>query len=276
MTISYRQDGRPSLQLYVDDWLSEPGLQACSLAAQGLWIRMICYMHKAQIRGTLKANAKQIKARMLARLVGETEEMITRLLAELEDAHIFSRLPDGTIYCRRMYRQAQKEREISRVRSEAGKLGGRPPKSKAESKSKANKATSTSSSTSTSKHTRAFPNGQFVQIWCNYPRKLGRKAAERHFNTSVKNEQDWKDINTALENFKADIEAKGTKEQFIPYGSTFFNNWRDWVTYEEGVDVPAEDHVAKEARERRRLEREQAAGKGAEETGPGVRGGPEG
>jgi hypothetical protein len=66
----------------------------------------------------------------------------------------------------------------------------------------------------------------FDTIWSKYPNKDGRKAAERHFISSVKTEQDYKDIQTALNNYLAsETVAKG----FIKNGSTWFNNWRDWV-----------------------------------------------
>ena len=67
----------------------------------------------------------------------------------------------------------------------------------------------------------------FESLWSKYPNKDGKKVAERHFKASVKNEKDYKDIQTALENYiKSDSVAQG----FIKNGSTWFNNWRDWIT----------------------------------------------
>jgi len=66
----------------------------------------------------------------------------------------------------------------------------------------------------------------FNILWGKYPNKDGKKAAERHFQSEVKTEQDWKDINTALDNYlQSDVVKKG----FIKNGSTWFNNWRDWI-----------------------------------------------
>lgn len=68
----------------------------------------------------------------------------------------------------------------------------------------------------------------FEHIWSRYPSKDGRKIAERSFKASVKTEQDWNDINQALDNYlKSERVIKG----FIKNGSTWFNNWRDWVSY---------------------------------------------
>lgn len=68
----------------------------------------------------------------------------------------------------------------------------------------------------------------FNTLWEKYPNKDGRKEALRHFVATVKTEQDVKDITAALENYvKSDKVLKG----FIKSGSTWFNNWKDWVTY---------------------------------------------
>lgn len=156
MTKSYKEDGRPAIQFYVDDWLSEPGLNICSLAAQGLWIKMICYMFKSDFRGCLQANGKKITSKQLAKLAGEPEETIKDLLAELMEKEVYSTLDNGTIYNRRMYNQTIKEREIREVRAKAGRKGGqakgkqtlKKELSKKEAKTPATSSSSTSSSTS--------------------------------------------------------------------------------------------------------------------------------
>jgi hypothetical protein len=72
----------------------------------------------------------------------------------------------------------------------------------------------------------------FNIIWNKYPRKMGRKEAERHFNASVKTDEDFNDIQKALAVFLASKVCQGDPK-FIPHGSTWFNNWRDWVDYQE-------------------------------------------
>jgi len=123
MRESLKEDGRPAQQWYWDDWFSEFGLRLCGLAARGLWIDMLGIMFKAEIRGTLRVNGKQIDSKSLAKLVGDKEENINKYLKELEENDVFSRLEDGTIISRRMYRESRKKEEISRIRSEAGKKG---------------------------------------------------------------------------------------------------------------------------------------------------------
>jgi hypothetical protein len=116
---SFKEDSRPSMQFYVKDWLGDPGLHACSLAARGLWIDMICIMFSACHRGELTINGKPVESKMLAKIIGRPEVEITPLLAELRENRIYSVLPDGTIFCRRMRHEAA----LSRTRAEAGQKG---------------------------------------------------------------------------------------------------------------------------------------------------------
>src|SRR3990167_10622150 len=72
----------------------------------------------------------------------------------------------------------------------------------------------------------------FESLWSKYPKRLKRREAERHFKASIKTDKDYADIQTALKNF---LDSKVAKRdpQFIPYGSTWFFNWRDWVDFIE-------------------------------------------
>jgi len=72
----------------------------------------------------------------------------------------------------------------------------------------------------------------FDSLWLRYPRKLGKVNALKHYKATVKTEDDHRDIDIALTNFTTYLSDKKTEEQYIPYGSTWFNNWRDWVDYE--------------------------------------------
>jgi len=75
----------------------------------------------------------------------------------------------------------------------------------------------------------------FEEIWGRYLRKIGKKAAERHFKASVKTKKDWEDINKALDNY---LKSERVLKGIIQDGSTWFNNWRDWVDYKD--EIPKE------------------------------------
>lgn len=114
------------------DYDSDPGLRACSLASQGLWMRMLCIMARGEKYGYLLDNGKQMESKTLAKLSGESVAAVEALKEELFSHGVYSTTPDGVIYCRRM---ARKE-TISEMRSLAGRMGGRPRKQN-ESKTKA-------------------------------------------------------------------------------------------------------------------------------------------
>jgi len=73
----------------------------------------------------------------------------------------------------------------------------------------------------------------FEELWSKYPNKDGKKAALKHFESSVKTEKDERDIRIALDNY---LNSERVLKGFIKNGSTWFNNWQDWID----VDKPKE------------------------------------
>lgn len=117
------------MKFWPADWQNDAALATCSIAARGLWIGMICVMHNAEPYGHLTVNGKPATTRHIAAIARVPEKEAARLIAELEDAGVFSRSEGGTIYSRRMVRDAEQ--------SEAG----REAVSKRWGKSKAAKVT---------------------------------------------------------------------------------------------------------------------------------------
>lgn len=119
---SGRVDGRPSFQFYPGDWLEEPGLKLCSLAAQGLWIHLICRMWYSPERGVLrKQNGSKAQANDIAVWTGTPEAQIKDTLRELQAEQVCSTHDDGTIYSRRMVR----DERTRKARADAGAKGGK-------------------------------------------------------------------------------------------------------------------------------------------------------
>lgn len=129
---------RPAFQFYPADWRKDPALSICSLAARGLWIELMCIMHEADEYGTLTVNGKGMTLQQIARMVGESPAALKKLLDELEDAGVFSRADDGSIYSRRMIRDenlrsvraagGEAGKSFGQLGAEHGKKGGRPRK----------------------------------------------------------------------------------------------------------------------------------------------------
>lgn len=116
---------RPASQYYWGDWRRDTALQACSLAARGLWHELCCLMHDCNPYGHLTLGQAAMQPAQLARIVGTDLAECVALLAELEHAAVFSRAVDGAIYSRRMVRD-----EVVRDRRAAGgdagaRFGGR-------------------------------------------------------------------------------------------------------------------------------------------------------
>lgn len=150
---------RPAFQFYPADWQKDANLQACSLAARGLWIEMMCIAHQCDPYAHLALSGQAMTEAQLARLVGATPGEVKRLLAELEKACVFGRAPkDGAIYSRRMLRDEQLRNaraeggkdgaEHGIKGKEFGKEGGRPRKDKGAEKPPLKPAPSSSSSSS--------------------------------------------------------------------------------------------------------------------------------
>ena len=260
--ISFKEDSRPSQQWFWDDWFSEFSLRLCSLGARGLWIEMLGIMFKADIRGTLTVNGRQIDSKALAKIVGEDEENVKKYLRELEENEVFSRLEDGTIICRRMFRESRKREEISQKRSKAGKLGAEKrwqntsdfndeesqidnkdlatPSEEGngkviandDGKKEAKMAASTSSSTptSTSKINNIYPP-KFEKFWQIYPRKKEKKVAFTAWKQLKKSEQEQ--VIIAAQNYAREVRVLKTEENFIKHPATFLRKerWKDYLDY---------------------------------------------
>lgn len=106
----------PHIQFYPGDWLRD-NISGCSLAAQGLWLRMMFVGHDSDRYGYLSMNGLPIPPGSIARRCGCTPEQYETLLAELTDAGVPSRTPEGILFSRRMVKDAQ-EREANARRQE--------------------------------------------------------------------------------------------------------------------------------------------------------------
>ena len=110
---------RPAFQFYPADWRKDAALQSCSLAAQGLWMNALCIAHECEPYGHLTINGQPMTVAQLGRLVGATAREAQALVDELLVAGAASRLPDGTLFSRRMVRD-----EEVRAKRAAGGVGG--------------------------------------------------------------------------------------------------------------------------------------------------------
>jgi len=104
----------PAIQFYPGDWLRDD-VAGCSLAAQGLWLRMLFLMHDSERYGYLSKNGLPIPLESIARRCGCSLVEFEPLLAELDRAGVPSRTSEGTIFSRRMVKDAR-ERALATER----------------------------------------------------------------------------------------------------------------------------------------------------------------
>lgn len=135
---------QPYIPLYVQDYLTDEKLNACLPATQGVYIKIMCLFHKCEPYGgiLLKQKDKQNEsmclnfALKLANLLPFNLPVIQEAIIELLDEKVLH-IDGDFLYQKRMVR----DNEISVIRSESGKKGGKNTQSKhknfAKAKSKA-------------------------------------------------------------------------------------------------------------------------------------------
>ncbi len=118
---------QPYIPLYVQDYLTDEKLNECGAASQGIYIKIICIMHKSEEYGVIllkqkdKQTDKQIKnfASKLSRLLTFNADEIHEAVKELTEEKVLTIRGDKLIQ-----RRMVKDNEISEKRSAAGKKGG--------------------------------------------------------------------------------------------------------------------------------------------------------
>lgn len=110
----------PWMKFHPQDWRADERLRMCSLSARGLWLEMMCIMHRSEKYGFLLIAGKAPTDTQLAFQVGTTPEQVSQLLAELSTAEVYSATSSGVIYSRRMVRDEKK----SKINAKNGKKGG--------------------------------------------------------------------------------------------------------------------------------------------------------
>ncbi|MGI6337851.1 MAG: hypothetical protein ACOXZV_00545 [Bacteroidales bacterium] len=133
---------QPYLPLYIQDFITDEKLIECSASATGVYIRLMCIMHKSDDYGMilLKQKDKQDQSTLqnfaikIARFMPYTVTEIKDGLAELLENGVIQIIGSNKMVQKRMVR----DNEISEIRSKAGKKGGLKTQEFAKAKIKAN------------------------------------------------------------------------------------------------------------------------------------------
>jgi hypothetical protein len=79
--------------------------------------------------------------------------------------------------------------------------------------------------------------GIFKKFWSAVPNKTGKSKAKKVWDREIKAGTSPDEMFQSLANFIAHHKRNGTDAQFIPHGSTFMNQWRDWLDEDAGKVV---------------------------------------
>lgn len=129
---------QPYMPLYVQDFLTDEKLNECSAESTGVYIRLMCIMHKSQEYGTIllkqrdKQTGKQTSdfALKLVKQMPYDSDTIERALTELLEESVLS-LDGDILFQKRMV----KDGKISDIRALAGSKGGKQKSAKRDSDS---------------------------------------------------------------------------------------------------------------------------------------------
>lgn len=169
------------MKFYPSDWRADPALRMCSVGARGLWMEMLCLMHEADPRGSLLVNGKVVSDAQLASLCGLPLKEAKPLIAELEDAGVFSREDNGTVYSRRMRRDVDKAARDKANGAKGGNpkvKGGVNPQDKAQKPEATSKAEASASDAAASAELSSRD-----RLWSEGPARLaefGRLPADSY------------------------------------------------------------------------------------------------
>lgn len=152
----------PAIHLYPGDWLRDT-VAGCSLAAQGLWLRMMFLMHDSERYGYLIVNGSPMTPESIARRCGCTPGEYETLFGELDAAGIPGRTKGNLIFSRRMVRDADERQK----NSERQKQFRSNRLSNAESNGSVTGVSHESNAPSSVSSSEALPNGKDARpsVW---------------------------------------------------------------------------------------------------------------
>lgn len=244
--------GNPWAAFFWNDWQGDPLLRLCSLAGQGLWMRLLCIAAESEEPGHVIIAGRNPSAEDLTKLCGAPAEEIARLVTELENNGVFSRDHRGFIYSRRMVRDFRKRSGNAKGGKKGGKLtrdkqlgihatrvatreGTRadpqrvPEKGLAEGLATTRARTTSNTNTNTRGSGDAADNG-FEHWYDNYPRKLNRQKAREAYAVAI-TKTDAKTLLSAARAYAASV--VGEPEKFTKHPTT-------WLNQEAWLDYPPE------------------------------------
>lgn len=249
---------KPWLKFYPGDWQSEVTLKRVSRAARSLWLDILCLIHQGG-DGRLQFNGDNPTERDLSAVLGDDPRTIRKLLAELENAGVFSRDEQNFITSRRILRDNFKAEQDKNN----GKLGGNPslinndlggmgvnPEVKAQKLEARNQKLEEEKKEKEPR--QAAPDAvldEFSRIfWPSYPRKDAKAKAILAFRKARKQV----DLETIMEGLRR-YNAVVRDPQFVCHATSWLNGerWADQPAPQIFNQSPNQPSFASNRQERR-------------------------
>jgi len=232
---------QPYIPLYVQDFLTDEKLIECSAEATGVYIRLMCIMHKSEQYGTIllkqkdKQTDKQIKnfAIKLAKHLPYELQLIERCLTELIDENVLI-IEEDLLIQKRMV----KDNLLSNTRAISGSKGGKKTMNKNKNFAQANiKANSEYENEYENEDViiNKNINIEFDIFWNLYDKKIGNK--EKLINKWKKlKDIEREDIIKYIPKYKLSQPDK----KFRKNPETFLNNksWNDEIIADKQNNEP--------------------------------------
>jgi hypothetical protein len=239
---------QPYMPLYVQDFLTDEKLNECSASATGVYIKIMCLMHKSPVYGTILVGEKfkqtdnQINnfALKFASLFGFTFAEVEGALKELIREDVLQLDGDCLSQKRMVY-----DGEISVIRSTTGSLGGKKTqelfafgRANDQGKNKANTDSDNETETLVLKELKK----EFETFWILYDKKVGEKG---------KLFKKWCALKpcdrTAIMEYIPKYKLAQPDKTYRKHPATFLNNksWLDELIYAKPVTNGAEQRDTK-------------------------------
>jgi len=169
------------------------------------------------------------------------KELAVKLIEALLNDYNLLQQDDKHIWSDRVLRNIGERKMKYDAKVEAGRLGGIKSglTRSLQSKSKQNEAPLEANEQKERKgkeikqeqSLESISEIHFKDVWSKYPSKTGVGIALRNFRKTVKNLEDLDLIKNCLKTYLAHLAANDWKKP--QNGSTWFNNWRDWIDFKE-------------------------------------------
>ncbi len=261
---------QPYLPLYVQDFLTDEKLNECSAESVGVYIMLMCVMHKSDDYGTILLRQKdkqtgwQISdfARKLVRHLPYSEEVIERALTELLEEGVLN-IEGDSLYQKRMV----KDGEISEKRSRAGKKGAKAKYTNESAEAKAvacandfAMAKSMANSEYENEYEYEYENDneddsnegnktkreslltktqetRFSRFWEAYPRKVSKANAEKAWAKINPDDELTEKIISAIGTAKR-LDERFRETRFTPHPASWLNarSWENEFTEGESYE----------------------------------------